>query len=553
MPEARMLCRYNVETPMRDGVMLRCDVYAPAEPGQYPALLMRTVFRKRDMGRAFGQYDPAYFVRRGYAVVIQDVRGLGESEGEFDRFTADGPDGYDTIEWLAAQPFCDGHVGMIGSYFAGYLQLMAAAEKPPHLDAICPWQTSMSINRDCDNRGFLFSSHVGWCMSRLVNRLRDGRYDEATTREWLPRLLDALTDYPQRQLTALPLRSMPILRDAPFDLLRSYERHLIDGYDDFALLHKEGRDMDMARVDTPAFYVCGWYDSSRTPLIDHCLAQRARGIDSRVLIAPWKPGEPPVRADGALENGVYAVDVQREMADWFDHWLKGGPAPAFAPVRYGDMANQSIPSGGVWPPEGGAESDWYLGVGHGLTPERPGTLQGEDAYLHDPCKPLPYRGYGWQGADETGDERVTAYLSEPLDTALTVRGLARALLHVSSTAKDADVMVRVSDVAPDGRAFVFCDGATRMRYREDWTPRPLEADQVYPVTVLLGHVSYTVAQGHRLLLEVSGSAFPKYDVNHGTGRRPADDAEMVACRCSVHWGKDACSRLMLPLELSASN
>ena len=127
-----MICEYNVETPMRDGVVLRGDLYKPMERGKYPLLLWRTIFRKNTMARAFGQYDPAWFVRHGYALLIQDVRGLGESDGEFDRFTADGKDGYDTIEWLAAQAYCDGNIGMMGSYYAGYLQLMAAAEHPPH-------------------------------------------------------------------------------------------------------------------------------------------------------------------------------------------------------------------------------------------------------------------------------------------------------------------------------------------------------------------------------------------------------------------------------------
>ena len=111
---------------MRDGVILRGNLYTPEGHGPWPVLLLRSVFRKDHLSRAFSQYDPAFFVKHGYAVYIQDVRGLGASNGEFDRFTADGPDGYDTIEYLAAQPWCTGRVGMMGSYYAGYLQMMAA-------------------------------------------------------------------------------------------------------------------------------------------------------------------------------------------------------------------------------------------------------------------------------------------------------------------------------------------------------------------------------------------------------------------------------------------
>lgn len=162
-----MNCQFNHEIPMRDGVILRGNLYTPKGHGPWPVLLLRSVFRKDHLSRAFSQYDPAFFVKHGYAIYMQDVRGLGASDGEFDRFTADGPDGYDTIEYLAAQPWCTGRVGMMGSYYAGYLQMMAAAENPPHLSAIVPMQTSVSINRDCDNRGFMFFSHIGWNMSRL--------------------------------------------------------------------------------------------------------------------------------------------------------------------------------------------------------------------------------------------------------------------------------------------------------------------------------------------------------------------------------------------------
>lgn len=164
-----MYCQFNHEIPMRDGVILRGNLYRPEGEGSWPVLLLRSIFRKDHLSRAFAQYDPSYYVKHGYAVYIQDVRGLGASDGEFDRFTADKADGYDTIEALAAQPWCSGRVGMMGSYYAGYLALMAADENPPHLCTIVPMQTSVSINRDCDNRGFMFFSHIGWNMSRLCN------------------------------------------------------------------------------------------------------------------------------------------------------------------------------------------------------------------------------------------------------------------------------------------------------------------------------------------------------------------------------------------------
>lgn len=540
-----MLCEFNVETPMRDGVVLRGDLYRPAEQGKVPLLLWRTIFRKNTLGRAFGQYDPAYFVRQGYAVFIQDARGLGESNGEFDRFTADGKDGYDTIEWLAGQPYCDGNIGMIGNYFAGYLQLMAAAEQPPHLKALCPFQTSVSINRDCDNRGFLFYSHVGWCMSRQISRLRDGRYDRETTEKYLPMLMDYIRDYPTRQLLHRPLHDMPAVKDTPFPLLKDYYKQLVEGYDDFRLIHKEGRDMDLSAVRVPAFYVSGWYDSARNAMVEHCRTQRRNGVDSRVLVAPWKPGEAPARADSALETGEISVDVQREMVEWFDHWLKGKQAPAWKPYRYYDIVTGAAWEGDDWTDGQETARTWYLQSG--MLSDTAPLKETISEYEHDPAHPLPFVGYGQ--CRKAGESPYTLqYQSQPVQDTVNVRGLVKAKVYLSSDAKDADIILRMSDLAPDGSRFVVCDGATRARYRNSWTPEPLENGKVYPVEVLLGHVHYTLRAGHRLVLEITGSAFPKYDVNYGTAERPANDTGSVVSHNQIHSAPEYPSQICVPLE-----
>jgi len=541
-----MLCNYNVETPMRDGVILRGDLYMPAGQGKYPLLLWRTIFRKNTMARAFAQYDPAFFVRNGYAVFIQDTRGLGESDGEFDRFTADGKDGYDTIEWLAQQEYCDGNIGMIGSYYAGYLQLVAAAEFPAHLKAICPMQTSVSLNRDCDNRGFMFYSHIGWCMSRQISRLRDGRYDEDVTQKYLPMLLDYMHDYPVRQLLHRPLYDMPAVKDTPFPLLKDYFRHLVEGYDNFDLIHKEGRDMDLHGVKIPALYMSGWYDSSRNALIAHCRAQRDNGIDSRVLIAPWRYGESPARADSALETGESIVDIQWEMIQWFDCWLKQKESPAWKPYRYYDIVTQTAWEGDRWNDGDDALREWFL--------QRDGTLSdqvslaGASEYMHDPQHPLPFVSYGPAGKLSATGPDTLRYVAQPVEIPLVINGLVRAHMYLSSDAKDVDVILRLCDVGPDGSMFVICDGATRARYRNGWTSEPLERGKVYSVDVLMGHTRYTLRAGHRLALEITGSAFPKYDVNYGTAEQPAWDTGSVVSHNQIHCSKEYASCLQVPLE-----
>lgn len=553
MQSKAMVCQYDVEVPMRDGVILRGDLYRPAQDGVYPAILYRTVFRKDLMGRNFAQYDPAFFVRHGYAVFIQDVRGLGKSDGEFSRFCADGPDGYDTVEWLAAQPYCSGQVGMMGNYYAGYLQLMAAVENPPHLKAICPAQTSVSINRDCDNRGFTFASHIGWCMSRQINRLRDGRYDAQTTERWLPQLLEWLSSYPTTQLTSLPLTSMPAANQTPFPLLEEYRRHLLEGYDRLDLLHKEGRDLDVSRIRVPAFYYCGWYDSSRTPLLMHCMAQRNAGVDSRVLVAPWRMGESPAAPDSALENGEHAVDVQQDMLHWFNHWLKGAEEIPFPPIRYTDMKTGEMFTGEAWPLSQEAYTLYLASGGRMLSQAE--NQEDFQLYRHDPQKPLPYHPYGEAGvfSPSADDTRLIHYQSDPLPHSLSIRGMVSCRLYVSSSARDADVMVTLSELAPDGRRFILCDGATRLSYRKDWQLRPLNPGEVYEVDVLMGHLCCTVTAGRRLVLEIGGSAFPKYDVNPGTGLRTVDAVQKIATEQCVWQGGTMRSSLTLPIAGAAES
>ena len=129
-----------------------------------------------------------------------------------------------------------------------------------------------------------------------------------------------------------------------------------------------------------------------------------------------------------------------------------------------------------------------------------------------------------------------------------MRGLVKAKVYLSSDAKDADVILRLSDLAPDGSRFVVCDGATRARYRNSWTPEPLENGKVYPVEVLLGHVHYTLRAGHRLVLEITGSAFPKYDVNYGTAERPANDTGSVVSHNRIRSAPEYPSQICVPME-----
>ena len=339
---------------------------------------------------------------------------------------------------------------------------------------------------------------------------------------------------------------MPAVLDTPFPLLKDYFKCLVEGFDDLSVIRREGRGMDLKDVKIPALYCTGWYDSSRNSVIDHCRVQRENGTDSEVLIAPWHGGEAPARADSALETGELAIDIQQEMLQWFDYWLKGTQKQATLPYRYYDVATGEFWNGTSWHD---AENDYhtlYLRECGALSAHVPDDAEPVDCYIHDPDHPLPFVPIGTcRKAPEKSPETLL-YQTELMDKAHRIRGLVRAQMYVSADVLDADVILRLIDCTPDGNAFVICDGATRCRYRNRWTPEPLKKDIVYEVDVLMGHTLYTVQPGHRLVLQIAGSAFPKYDVNNGTANKPAYDTQAVKASIYVHHTVEHASKILLP-------
>lgn len=552
-PSFEMTTQFNHSIAMRDGTVLRGDLYLPRNKGQYPTILMRTIFRKERMSRHFGAYDPSYYVSKGYAVYIQDVRGLGESQGEFERFEADGKDGYDTIEALATAPFSDGHIGMFGNYYAGYLQLMAAAEKPPHLKAICPFQTHVTLNRDNNNRGFLFASHIGWCMAREVNRLEDGRYSKAITEKCLPLLKEYMRIYPQL-LQMRPLSKMPMLELTELPLMKAYRDCLLFGYDDLDVIHREGRDMDLTQLTVPAFYLSSWYEGARNSMIEQCSIQRTLGHgdarQTQVVIGPWKDGHMLSDADGALDIPRKGMCVEAEMCHWFDRFLKHLPNETKAPYRIYNVAADGWVALDEWREMGQGQATYYLSSVGGdkrLQLDVPAQATCE-AYTYDPDNPAPMMGIGMDGAQLIGRQDVLTYLSMPLEDAINVCGLVRVKLAITSSCVDTDFMAYVMDVDEAGKAMCISDGAIRAKYRASWSPSLLTPDQDYYLDIPAGHTVYTFLQGHRIRLDITSSCALRYDANHNNGERPETDSGcLVAVNKVLHRANNP-SCLILPIQ-----
>ncbi len=562
--ELRMEIITNIPTAMRDGITLYGNLYKAEGNKKCPTILFRYIFKKERAGRNWKIYNPEFYVKAGYNVFVQDVRGTGVSEGEFERFTADGKDGYDTIEWLATQPWCDGNVGMFGNFYAGFLQFAAAAERPPHLKAICPFQTSVVLNRDNNNRGFLFSSHIGWCLSRILERVKEGWYDEELANRLIPQMEVYVANY-QKQVLYRPLRDMPAAKFDEFPIFKDYIDHLVVNYDNPDYIHKEGKDMDFSRINVPAFGCAGWFDVSRNSTIDQYLGliKDGEGLakESEMLIGPWIPGEAMSTEGIELSFGENSTEeyigVVQRMIAWFDRWLKGiTPAQKKDPIEFFVVGKNIWRSEKEWPLTNTVDKIYYLQsagrantcLGNGkLSPNKASVNQKVDSFIYDPNNLVPSLSIGKDASELEKRGDILVYTSEEFTQDTEFSGLASAILYVSSSAVDTDFMVRIMDVLPNGKAVAISDGATRARYRNSWEPELLEHGKVYEVEVKIGYISYTYQKGHKIRIDITSSNFMKFDYNHNTGLRPADDPNIVVAVNTIHHNEIYDSRLILPL------
>lgn len=551
---------HNHDISMRDQTVLRGNLYLPEQEEACPVILMRTVFRKDTLSKSWGIFDPEFYVRNGYAVYIQDVRGIGESEGKFMRFLADRQDAYDTVEALAGESWCDGNVGMFGNFFAGFLEFQAAAAKPPHLKAICPFETHVSLNRNNDARGVtMFYAHIGWCLAREVSRMLSGHYSGEIVDKYLPVVRYYLENYADL-VASLPAEELPMkeLKEI-FPLVRDYFEIALPCYDDTEIIKREGRLMDLGQLEVPALLLAGWRESSRNTMIEHgdTLRRRGRGnaAYSEVIIGNWRPGEPMSLGETALHIPENHFHVEGEILRWFDRWLKGKEQEKRAPYRLFDPGLGVFAELDEWKADGAGSMTWYLDSdGHANTGGGDGRLladQGEypaqsDSCLYDPGNPAPGGGYGDDCRASQEREDILVYTTGILDKDICVRGVPRVILYASSSAPDTDFIAWLVDVDCGGGTMLAGDGIVRARYRDSWDSGPMEPGRIYRFEIKVSDLVHTFRKGHRIRLEIRNSDFPKFEANRNTGKRPETDDGCRIAKNTVYHGAEAASRLILP-------
>jgi uncharacterized protein len=496
----------------RDGIKLATNVYLPEGQGPWPAVLVRTPYGKELQGAS-----NAAWTRRGFALVVQDCRGKGKSEGPYRPFVDDPSDGYDTVEWIAKQTWSNGQVGMYGASAMGIAANLAAMMNPPHLKAAFVLVARSSIYNQ--------SAFMGGVFRKELNEI------------WLRRqnALDVLTE--------------------------TFRHNVYDGFYDVAEM-----SLHWQKIHIPIYNYGGWYDIFSQGNVDNFVGLQATGAalaagNQKLMMGPWGHGQ--------IEEVKYpansAVNSTEEALRWFDYWLKGtdNGINDEPPVRYyvmGDVGDTKAPgnewrTAAAWPVPAKTTS-YYLQTGGRLGEKIAAESESAASYSYDPKNPVPTIGGGNLNIKKgpmdqraTGERKDVLKFSTPaLDSAVEVTGRVTVELWAESDAPDTDFMAKLIDVYPDGTERLVLDSAVRARFREGFNREVfMKRGDVYKFTLDLWSTSIIFNKGHRIALHVTSSNDPRFDPNPNTGKALRADGETRVAINTIHHDRLHPSRALLPV------
>lgn len=481
----------HVMIPMRDGARLSAYLYFPPGKGPWPVL-----YHQRYASLTGSRREHARLAAAGYVVCAENFRGTYRSEGTWQGYRALGwgklRDGYDTCEWLAVQPWSTGKIGTRGGSQAGYAQNFLAATQPPHLIAQYMTDTGLSLFQE------------GYRIGGATRPVRFKQMDE---------------------VCRIPSQNR--------ELLAEWFAH--PTYDDY--WKAEDCTRQFPRMNVPCFTLGGWFDFMNQGSVESYIGREHRGGPrsrgaQQLLIGPWLHGG---SRNEVINEITFPPNVrfnqEAHMLRWFDHYLKGidNGADREPKVKYYVMGATGEPGapGNEWR----TASDWpvpslvtpyYLRSSGGLSPAKPTETSAATPFRADPERPAEIPGRAFPGAkDARAFERqpeVRTFTSEALAEPVEWTGKVSTELFVTSTVKDTDFIVRVSDVYPDGRSILLIDYIRRARYREGFDHEVLmEPGKVYKVAFQVGWLSQVFNRGHRIRVTVASTGAPFYEPNPNTG------------------------------------
>ncbi len=542
---------FNVRVKMRDGVELSADVYRPDAEGKFPVILSRTPYNKNgqralEFGRYFGEH--------GYVYVEMDVRGRGDSDGVFVPYRNDGRDGYDAIEWCANQPWSTGKVGTIGGSYLGKIQWLTALLKPPHLitmivmvspsDPFVEWQTGLPLPMD-----------ISWYHVVGGRMLQNEAAVDWSKIHW-----------------HLPIYTMDEAAGRPNPYWKQMVQH--SQLDEWwqPLRYQDKFD----KIKVPVFHISGWYDDEQIGTLINFMGMTSSAAteeirrSQKLLMGPWPHGLLKAKQKlGDIDFGpASVVDFKALFLRWFDYWLKGidNGIMKEAPVKVFIMGENKWLEEKSWPIPNTKWVSYYL-----HSKGRANSLYGDgelsldhpkdepyDTYTYDPKNPVPFitePSFAQIGGpdDYRPIERrddVLVYDSKPIEKEITICGPIKLKLYAASSAPDTDFMGKLLDVWENGFAQRLTDGMIRARFRNGMDkPALIEPDKVYLYDIDLWNTCQTFKKGHRIRLEISSSAFPKYDRNPNTGEPLGMTTNMKIAKQKIYHNLKYPSHVILPLLL----
>lgn len=527
---------------MRDGVRLAADVYLPESAEPAPAILVRLPYDKGSRYSFFPLLAPTV-TARGYALVVQDVRGKFGSEGQTLAFVHEVDDGWDTLDWLSNQAWCDGSIGMFGDSYYGFTQWAALASGHPALRAIVPRMTSSRLGTT--RRGGPLTEDP---LTRPVQQLVEAAY---LALYWADRCIYELElDWSARPIAKIFDQAAEAIgsRSATLDLLMPHRVAFptFGGHDPFG-----GRPL-------PILHSVGWFDNlAAAQMADYAeLTSKPAWAPLQYLVADsvdhenYRLCDTPIdaAADHNADDAALArlfPDYVGPALDFFDVFLAGRCDAAELPRVRWNLGHAGHRTAAAWPPEGARERTLHLTAGGGLAAE-PGAAA-TASWTHDPQRLVPSaveNAFAFLAeypdeapAGDRGD--VLAFTGAPLTEPLDLAGPVAVRLAVTASGPSTDLFVKLLDVAPDGSAWMIVRGETQV-------VRPLA--EPAQVTVALGHTGYRVRPGHRLRLHVSSSDYPLYLPNPGTGENAWLAVETQRTTQTLHLGEAGSQLLLTVLE-----
>lgn len=545
--------RLGLQVPLRDGVMLSADLYLPKASGPFPTILIRTPYSNHSEGLILRARALA---NNGYACLLQDTRGRWDSGGHYYPLQGEGVDGYDTQEWIGAQPWSNGKIGTSGGSYLGHVQWQSAPLGSTNLTAMAPRVMGPNFFKALRPGGAFqlnLCSTWGLGTSEHTNQLIEYHH-------WT------------ELFHTLPLQSFPAAagRELPFwqDLLLHAE------YDDYwAAMNLEER---WGEIGVPALNMGGWYDTFIEGSFACFNGLRKYGRTpnarrSQLIVGPWTHSLSVSPKVGDIDFGAHSMyDLDLLEFRWWEQWLCGVDTGILdeGPLRLFIMGINEWREEQEWPLARTQWQEWYLhSNGHANTLRGDGALspqapadEATDHFVYDPHFPVQSNGgnnccaphiTAWGPYDQRAVEMrsdVLCYTSEPLAADLEVTGPITLVLYAATDCPDTDWTAKLVDVAPSGYAKNLCDGIVRARYRERMTaPTLLTPNQIYRYEINVGVTGNVFRQGHRIRLEIASSNFPRFDRNLNTGAEWGTSSEIRVAQQTIYHDKTHASHLVLPV------